>query len=173
MALDKYSKGLEVDEYGNVVTEKYDAQLPPGANPIVPVVVDENATHEALKAVAAENPNLELDDGGHYIEVEQPAPLEGDVQAAPGSAADPANGRSGGTQRSPVMEQVLEQDAANKAASAEAAEAQASESEAEGVDQQAEEARAAAERAEARTAEAAQERAEADQAGDASASDQS
>ncbi len=151
MALDKYSKGLEVDEYGNVVTEKYDAQLKPGANPIVPVAVDENATHEALKRVAAENPNLELDDGGHYIEVEQPAPLEGEV----------AGGSGNTTLRSPVMEQVLEQDAENKRKSAEAAEAQAADSEADGADAQAEAARAAAERAEARTDEAARERAEA------------
>lgn len=161
MALDKYSKGLETDEFGNVVTEKYDAQLKPGANPIVPVVVDENSTHEALKRVAAENPDLELDDGGHYIEVEQPAPLEGDVAAAPGSAGDPGSGRQGGTQRSPVMEQVLEQDAENKQESAAAAEAQAADSEADGAEQQADEARAAADRAEARTADAARERAEA------------
>lgn len=160
MALDKYSKGFETDERGNVVTEKYDRQLRPGENPIVPVVVDENPTHEALKRAAAEDPNLEATDNDpHYLQVEQPAPLEGPVSAAPGSAADPASGRQGGSQISPVMEAVLEQDAKNKEASAEAAEAQAADSEDAGVDAQAEEARAAAERAEARTAEAAEERA--------------
>lgn len=169
MALDKYSKGLEVDEYGNVVGEKYDRQLRPGEHPIVPVIVDENPTHEALKRAAAEDPNLEAtDNDSHYIQVEQPAPLEGPVSAAPGSAGDPASGRQGGTQRSPLMEAVLEQDAKNKEASADAAEAQAADSEADGAEAQADEARAAAERAEARTAEAAEARGDADAAADQS-----
>lgn len=145
MALDKYSKGLEVDEYGNVVGEKYDRQLRPGDHPIVPVVVDENPTHEALKRVAAEDPNLEsTENDPHYIQVEQPAPLEGPVSAAPNSV------QGGGTQRSPVYEQVLEQDAKNKADSAKAVAKQSKDSEADGAEAQAAEAKASAERAQQR-----------------------
>jgi hypothetical protein len=161
MGFAKNEKGIEVDAQGNVVAEKYDKHLLPGDEGYgahVPVVVDENSAHEKLKAVAAENPGLEVEDGGNYIVVTPERAREtgatGPVSpvAAPGSSADPASGRQGGTEAMGLYADVAEQDAKNKEASAQAAEAVAADADEgdEAADEAAERARAEAEAAKQR-----------------------
>lgn len=130
MAFAKNEKGLEVDAAGNVVAEKYDKHVLPGDEDYkvyVPVVVDENSAHERLKEVAAENPDLEVEAGGNYLalsdeEVHEAGALGPTAPVAPpGSSADPASGRQGGTETAGLMDKVYEQHAENKAAAEKAA----------------------------------------------------